>query len=284
MSRYFQLPSSRYHAAFAGLLLAAMLSGCGKPGDAVAKVNGEWVSEAEFKAYLDHKRIRLRDDAHRERVLDEYLNRIAMAEVIDELDSKDRASIEAELLENRREILIHRHIDTSLRGAVTDDVVRKFYDDNLQEFSAKRVHAAHILTRTNREMKEPEKQAKLTAIREAHGKLVAGEDFAALAQTYSEDLVSGKKGGDLGWLKQDAVDPAFAEAVAKLKPGEYSGPVETKFGFHIIKLLEGPVVQQRDFESAQGEIRYRLRNEARDKLMESIRDDVKIEKVKVKAK
>lgn len=263
----------------AGLFAASLLCACGKPDGALAKVNGEWVTDAQFQAYLDHKRIRIRDDAHRTRVLDEYLNRVALADAIGEADIPNRASLDAEIEENRREILIHRYLDDKLRESVTDEGVRKYYDEHLKEFSASRVHVAHILTRTNREMKEPEKQAKLTAIREAHGKLVAGEDFTAVAQKYSEDLVSGKKGGDLGWVKEDAIDPAFAEAVAKLKPGEYSGPVETKFGFHVIKLLEGPVVQQRDFESAQGEIRYRLRNEARDKLMQDIKSDIKIKKV-----
>ena len=265
--------------AAAAALLTLSLAGCGAPKGAIAKVNGEWVDETEFQAYLDHKRIRIRDDAHKKRVMDEFLKRIALADAIEDEDLPDRARIEAELAEARREILISRYIDASLKEAVSDEGIRKYYDEHLQEFSARRVHVAHIMARTNREMSEADKLAKLTTMREAHAKLVAGGDFSELAKQYSEDLVSGKRGGDLGRIKDDAIDPAIAAAVAKLKPGEFSGPVETKFGYHVIKVIEGPTVQQRDFQAAQGEIRYRLRNESREKLLEKLEKDIKIKVV-----
>lgn len=263
------------------LIAAATLAACSRPPQgALANVSGQWVTAEQFDAYLDYKRIRPKDDAQRERVLDEYLNRVALAQVIDKQELPNRARIDAELRDNRNEILLQRYLDAKLGESISDDAVRRYYDEHLADFSAKRLHVAHIMVRTNRQMSEADKQAKLTAIREAHGKLEAGKDFADIAKTYSEDLVSGKKGGDLGWIKENSIDPAFSEEAGKLKPGEISGVVETKFGYHIIKLIEGPTVQQRDFESAQGEIRYRLRNEAREKITDGLKSEIKIEKVK----
>lgn len=63
-------------------------------------------------------------------------------------------------------------------------------------------------------------------------------DFAATARTLSEDPASAAKGGEIGWLTEDQIQPAIREQLPKLSPGSHSAPIRLNDGWHLIKLLE----------------------------------------------
>ena len=118
-------------------------------------------------------------------------------------------------------------------------------------------------------MSETERKAKLTTAQEAYSKIKKGEDFAKVVSNYSEDYISAKKQGDLGWLKKGAIDPRFSEQLPAF---------ETAFGYHIVKLIEGPKVVTRPFDAVKGDIRYQLRNKAKDAELKRLTSLVEIKK------
>lgn len=244
----------------AGLLLAA----CARDQDRIIAREGDTVVTAsEFEAYAKFKRIPLDNDKVRQAALDRYVERKALAKAIQHSGRLDQAAVDAELADFRMELLSSRYFEQYLKDTVTDEAIANYYAAHAADYRQQRAHAAHIMVRAPENLSGTELQARQTQIQEIYSRLRAGADFAVLAQTDSEDKLSGKRGGDLGWLKQGAVDQAFSDALFALKPGEYSAPVRTRFGFHIIKLVEGPETVQQPLEKVRGEIRYKLANLAK---------------------
>jgi len=116
--------------------------------------------------------------------------------------------------------------------------VEQFYE-TMKDSLPKRgtsVNLSHILLTV-----KPGKDAKEAAyerISEILQQLKSGADFAELAKKYSEDPGSAPKGGDLGYVKRGDFVKEFEEVAFKLEPGQISGIVETKFGYHIIQLID----------------------------------------------
>ena len=258
------------------LTVLAVLSACGKGGKEIAEVNGKSITQEQFDAYIKFKRLAANNDKAREKLLDQYLEREALAAVIEKSDKLDQALIEAELNEFKKEMLISRYFETYLKDQVSDEAVKNYYASNADKYEESKVHVAHILLRTNRNMGEPERKAKLTTAQEAFSKLQTGKSFDEIAKTYSEDAISAKKGGDLGWLKKGSIDKKFSETVFNMKPGDVSEPFETPFGFHIVKLIEGPVKSKRPLEAVKGDIRYQLRNQAKEAELKRLVSEAKI--------
>jgi len=140
-------------------------------------------------------------------------------------------------------------LDHELKVQVTDDEIKKFYEDNPAEFEQpEMVKISHILLATKdpstgTELPEDKKAAKRRLVEDLLKRAKAGEDFEKLVKQYSEDPVTKDKGGEYTFARASA-DPRramvkeFEDAAFRLKTNELSEIVTTQYGFHIIKLLE----------------------------------------------
>ncbi|MFP4376963.1 MAG: peptidylprolyl isomerase [Spirochaetales bacterium] len=170
---------------------------------------------------------------------------------------------------------------TSDVGAVTEEEIQTFYEENPQFFEqGEQVAARHILISTegitDEEVLE-EKRAQAEAIRE---ELQGGADFAAVAQERSEGP-SASRGGDLGTFGRGQMVPAFEEAAFNLEVGEISAIVETQFGYHIIEVTERIDAGATPLAEARPNIQQYLveekQQEAITSYIDSLREEAEVE-------
>jgi peptidyl-prolyl cis-trans isomerase C len=154
--------------------------------------------------------------------------------------------------------LAQRLIDTTVRPGlqVTDDEDQAFYTSNPQNFQApEQVRARHVLVKVGQEAGEQEREQARARADDVRQRAVAGEDFAGLARELSEGP-SADQGGDLGFFSEGQMVQPFSDAAFALQPGEISEVVETRFGFHVIKVEERRAAGVRPLD----EVREPLRN------------------------
>ena len=149
---------------------------------------------------------------------------------------------------------------------VSEDKVRARYDATLANKPGEpEVHAAHILVAN-------EDQAKKII-----AQLAAGGDFAAIAKAQSTDP-GAAQGGDLGFFKKGDMLPEFAAEAFALKPGQVSPtPVHTRYGWHVIKVIETRVAPAPTFAQAHDELRQTMIQEAVQKVIKQAREGETIE-------
>lgn len=258
------------------LVSLTTLAGCSNNENVIATVGDRDITEPEFQAYLEFKRIPQQDQQRVDRALDDYIQRAALAEAVERSGQLDQNLVEAEVEAFRRQLLISRHFENHLRDSVDDQAVQNYYANNAEQYESESIHAAHILIRVDTRMSEAEREAKRTIAQEAYSRLRSGEEFSEVAKEYSEDKVSAEKGGDLSWVRRGAVDPEFSKRLFDLESGEVSEPFLTPFGFHIVKMIDGPQTVKRPLESVSGDIRYQLRNEVKQAETERLLDTVKV--------
>lgn len=132
----------------------------------------------------------------------------------------------------------------------SDEELQDLYQQQIANLDEQR-RAAHILIETGGELSDEEAKAK---IEEIAARVKGGEDFAAIAKEVSQDPGSANEGGDLGFAGTGVYDPAFEDALYALNEGEVSAPVQSEFGWHIIKLLGVQSPEVPSFESMKPEL------------------------------
>ena len=241
----------------------------------------------------------------------------AIKEIVDKVGSKDQLNnilkkngisaneFKADLKEEIKMKKLAKELGSS---DVSDSEAQKFYNDNADKFKyPDRVRASHILISANpaeiaeivksdpknKDLTEEQVQAKVTeemnAKKAKADKLLAQAkadttQFAKLAKENSDDTTTAVKGGDLGFFAAQEMVPEFSKAAFSMKPNTISqNLVKSKFGYHIIMVVDRMAAGQDSFEKAKPDIMAFLENqkqlEAIDKLVESLKKNAKIEYV-----
>ena len=144
--------------------------------------------------------------------------------------------------------------------AIDDAALREYYQKNLAQYSvpSDQRRASHILIKANPGATPAEVDATRKKAEELYERAKKGEDFAKLAEQNSEDG-SKANGGDLGWFGRDRMVKPFADAVFDQckAVGDIVGPIQSQFGFHVVKLT-GLGGEAKPFEDVKNQIRQAL--------------------------
>lgn len=144
---------------------------------------------------------------------------------------------------------------------VSPEEMNKYYAANKGHYKQDaQVKASHILILVDEKASPDEIKKAEAKINKILAKAKSGQDFAKLAEKYSEGP-SKSKGGELGWFSRGSMVKPFEEAAFKLKKGEISEPVRTRFGFHIIKIEDTRAAGQKSFDQVKSEIKSTIAQE-----------------------
>lgn len=198
-----------------------------------------------------------------DRVIDEKLLGTAAGKAI----APDDPEVQEQIDQLRERVTMQVYFSRQLEEKVTDERIREGYDQYLKDNPpAEEVHARHILLETEEKAKE--------ILSEIQG----GKDFAEAAKEHSTGP-SGPNGGDLGYFTADAMVQPFSEAAFAMQAGKVSSaPVQTEFGWHLIKVEDRRETPQPAFEEMRDQISQELTQTVATEILDDLRNAAAIEK------
>lgn len=216
----------------------------------VATVNGTEITLGHMlmvRASLPDQYQQLPDEVLWDGILDQIVQQTVLSQ--QDTDEENRR-IQLALENERRALLAAQVIEGIVADAVTEDSVQTVYEETyLQGEPTEEFNASHILVET---------QEEAAAIVE---ELQGGADFAEVAREKSTGP-SGPNGGQLGWFGAGMMVPEFQTAVEGMEVGAISDPVQTQFGWHVIKLNETRTQEAPALDSVRAEIENQLSQQA----------------------
>ena len=201
-----------------------------------------------------------------ERIVD--INLISQAAKSQNLD--DDPNVISAIAFIEKKVLMQAYLANIVQKTITDDELRKAYENFIGDTAVREeIKASHILLETKN---EAENVIKL---------LKKGQLFSDLAKTYSTGP-SGPTGGDLGWFTRGKMVPSFEKAAFDLKEGEITKtPVQTQFGWHVIKISKKRLPEPPNFESVKFQLAQDIERRVVAKTIEELKAKAKIEKMSV---
>ena len=245
---------------FAFLILLSSLSGsCSKKESSiVAKVGRDKITWSEFREeYLKSPQYRrAQDDSSAKR---EFLDTIIEKKLITQEAYKQGFDTQEEVVQQveRTEkglILQSLYFKEIVNSVVTESEMREFY-----KHADKEVKARHILVKAPPNA-SPEDRGKARAKIDSLLVLIKdkGHNFAIVAKEHSEDPMTARNNGDLGFFGWGVMADEFQKVAFALPPGKISDVVETEFGYHIIQVEEYREVERKSYDDMKDMIRNKM--------------------------
>jgi len=277
------LPSKIYSGStplFSALIIVSVLLGLPAmiaPSQAqeqkitVAEVNGEAIFLDEVMRIAEQLPAEIKQQPlpnYFDRIVDDIIDSRLAAAAGNQAGLTNNPEVLAQMSIAAQRVLAEAYITTELRKVITEAELQKAYQLFISDETAREeIKARHILVASEVEAK--------AIIAELNN----GADFASLAKQKSTGP-SGPNGGDLGYFMRGAMVPSFENAAFGLEVGSHSAsPVQTQFGWHVIKLEDRKISQAPSFDELRGQLQTNLANQALSRIIESLRAPASISRL-----
>jgi len=277
------LPSKIYSGSkplFSALIILSVLLGLPAmiaPSQAqeqkitVAEVNGEAIFLDEVMRIAEQLPAEIKQQPlpnYFVRIIDDIIDSRLAAAAGNQAGLTNNPEVLAQMSIAAQRVLAEAYITTELRKVITEAELQKAYQLFISDETAREeIKARHILVASEVEAK--------AIIAELNN----GADFASLAKQKSTGP-SGPNGGDLGYFMRGAMVPSFENAAFGLEVGSHSAsPVQTQFGWHVIKLEDRKISQAPSFDELRGQLQTNLANQALSRIIESLRAPASISRL-----
>ena len=259
-------------ASQAACLAAALVYGITLAGTAQAqavKVNGKEIPASRIEALVKSRIAQgqpdspeLRNAVREHLVAQELVSQEAVKKGLDK-----QADVAMQIDFMRQEILATAYLREYFRtNPITEDTLKKEYERIKAQQPAKEYKAHHILVE-----KEDEAKALIAQLKK-------GASFEKLASEKSKDTTTKVRGGELDWSSAERYVKPFGEVLPKLKKGQITeAPVQTQYGWHIIRVDEERATKVPTFDEAKAQIQQLVQNQAVQKMVTDLRAKAKVE-------
>ncbi len=253
--------------ALTGLL--AVGAGYAQTASPVARVNGVSIPQSRLDLLLKVNAAQGQPDNPdvRSRMRDALITREVISQEAVKKGLDKSAEVTAQLDLQRQEALVNAYVQDYVKNhPLNDDALKKEYERQKAQIGDKEYKARHILVKEEADAKQIIAQLKNGAL------------FEKIAAEKSEDQGSKNQGGNLDWSAPGRYVPPFAEALKKLKKGQMTAtPVQTQFGWHVIRLEDERPFKTPGFEEVKPQLQQNLQRQAIDKVIGDLRAKAKVE-------
>lgn len=257
-------------AAVALPVLLGLRAGAQDADPVIARVNGTEIRTSDVaiaEEDIGANLAQMPPEGRRDYLTTYITDMILVAKAAEAKNLADNGDFKRRLAYFRNKVLMEMLLQSEAKAATSDAAMHQLYDEAAKQMAGqKEVRARHILVKT-------EEEAKAVV-----AELKNGADFAELAKQKSTDP-GASDGGDLGYFPKEEMVPEFAEVAFSLEKGQVSGPVHTRFGWHVIKVEDKRDRQIPPFDQVREQLATHLVRKAQAELITKLRADGKVERL-----
>jgi peptidyl-prolyl cis-trans isomerase C len=272
-------------AAFCVALIASTVSSVGQTQDPViARIDGTEIRQSDLRLAEEDigKALPAQQDelARREFLIAYLIDVVVLSKLAQNQNVGDEAELQRRMEFARQKGLMEKMLQFAAQSAVTDEAVRKAYDDAIQKVQPEpELRVRSILFK----FKGPEDKASVRAAEtkaKAAMRLIAkGADFAAIAKKMSDNPSGRNNGGDMGYLTRAQMGKEYADVAFALATGSVSQPIYTPFGWHLIKVEDLRVRKPMEFDVVRDKFESFVARRAQLDLISKARATTKVERL-----